>query len=246
MTEDRWALRRQVNVTYPADTYEDLFFPSLSLPGEMQQGVPVTMEFAVPATKVSEGCTRARLVAAGLENEVQVGRRNTGVHLYEPVTCPDGSLRDSLTIVVGIPDDSFFARVLWSRACGENSTLDMGPGWISRGYVWANASSLDSLEFQHVSAWRCNYTWSEIPTTVTLTSADGTNFQISPDMSPMPDTSRARPWAVEHQPLPIRWPEPGSPLLDPVPAADGADRADFSRRSRPLGQGRVCARDGEP
>lgn len=60
-------------------------------------------------------------------------------------------------------------------------------------YAWGKFSK-KNREFQHLSIWRCNYSWTEVPTEVHLRFSGG-EYVLDSEMRPQPDLSRARPWS---------------------------------------------------
>lgn len=60
-------------------------------------------------------------------------------------------------------------------------------------YAWGKFSK-KNREFQHLSIWRCNYSWTEVPTEVHLRFSGG-EYVLDSEKRPQPHLSRARPWS---------------------------------------------------
>lgn len=65
-----------------------------------------------------------------------------------------------------------------------------------------------STSFEHLSIWKCNYTWFEVPTNITMVEVDG-RMQIDHDNPPVQDMTDIRPWSP---PFPV--PAVGKVTLD--------------------------------
>lgn len=130
-------------------------------------------------------------------------------YINQTFTCPNGTTSQltSLQPLSAATDrlgSSYLADVLTSPGnprsvnltCGLNLTTEQGEHtkWRLQTYVWGEFSK-DRDAFAHLSVWRCNYTWAEVPTRVSLASVDG-EWVLDPERPPRPEPTSGtpRPW----------------------------------------------------
>lgn len=196
------------NFSYPQNTYNDLVFPSFNMNEHIiKDGSSVIL--TIPAAKLFPTC-----VELERDDYDAIPRNFTEEQVYFEVnfrqnyTCPDD---EHVTLDFWIPLSSTTEKDGWSvfgavadspsnvrethRLCEPSEPFDeaeLNPPWRLQTYVWGNFTA-DAMKFGHISAWKCNYSWIEVPTQVNLLPADG-RLQIDHLNPPLSDTTDLRPW----------------------------------------------------
>lgn len=194
------------NFTYPRNTYNDLVFPSLKIDESSLQEGRKSVNLTIPAAKLYPSC-----VKLSKPNDYEITPRNwTEEQVFYDITftqkrsCPDGTERnytDYLSLGAATVRDGWalFGDIASSpdnaeEACGFAQPVEseLQRAWRLQTYVWGNFTA-EGMKFEHLSAWRCNYSWIEVPTHVNLVPVDG-DLQIDHMNPPVQDSSNLQPW----------------------------------------------------
>ncbi|KAF6812120.1 hypothetical protein CPLU01_14965 [Colletotrichum plurivorum] len=125
----------------------------------------------------------------------------------EWITCPDGTRRhlnsrldsesytsvDRVYVAGRILSPGNMADINHACALGFDMLTDFNYTTSrSQTYAWGEYSTVKE-DLAHFTMWRCNYTWTAVPTDITLVVSDG-KYVLDPETPPQPDMSRAVPW----------------------------------------------------
>ncbi|KAF4887774.1 hypothetical protein CGCF415_v014710 [Colletotrichum fructicola] len=180
---------------YPQNTYDDLVFPVLDNADNLNFSQNISVKASIPAAKLNSTCWELspdiyRAKFSGF------GNRDIDLVANESFSCPNGS---QATFSVSMTPPQIDLTTIGStkpKACGLSfGSLDdfyHSPNRFQT-YAWGKFSK-KNREFQHLSIWRCNYSWTEVPTEVHLRFSGG-EYVLDSEKRPQPDLSRARPWS---------------------------------------------------
>lgn len=202
--------RRLSNFTYPQHTYADLVFPTLRM-NDTNWNVNISAQVRTPAAKLLPSCVKLSDGDFDVSIQNSTGEKNTYIfwaHIGQNFTCPSGS-NASFNDAIGIRIETenyglaYLADVVRSpgnilsmaRACNLDLDDDalLNIPWRVQTYVWGKFLTT-KLEFDYISAWRCNYSWAEVTTDVRLMWANKT-ILIDHQNPPTQDNSTIRPWS---------------------------------------------------
>lgn len=163
------------SLIYPRHTFSDLLFPTIPV-DEFSPINASSARLTVPAAKLVPTCVRLSEGA-----DFNTSFFSDSILEIQPVGTA------AAIMLMFEPQDN-------STSCGAASNMnDMGQRrpWRDETHAWG-AISANGL-IKTLSVWRCNYTWAEIPTVLTLTKDMG-GYQIDKSELPISDDSKARPW----------------------------------------------------
>ena len=184
------------DLRYPQNTYGDLLFPTLQLdPMAMGTGRASSVNVTMPAARATHSCQQLNgldfeISKHNYDNEsIKLKFRNYTMFPGGPEgTWSTAPLNKSFPL-------HYFARTLpFSRSV--ESDYRWHP-WKIRSYLWG-AFDIPGDKFMFFTAWRCNYSWTELVADVTLIptsiSAAG-SFEIDPSRPPVVrEESTTKPW----------------------------------------------------
>ncbi|KAJ0345985.1 hypothetical protein KNSL1_007895 [Colletotrichum chrysophilum] len=211
------ARRGEANFTYPRNTYADMAFPMLDMSQlpVANSTRQVTIQFKVPAAKLVSSCQRlpeARFNVTVMNYTEQISQ-NTSETVYQgPMLikekCPTG-YTDNLghLFIFGRNQTgahsgkSSFADILASpgnlydmnQPCQLNITdaNDLLRPIMQQTYVWGQWN-YDKYDFDLLRFWRCDYSWAQVMTDVTMVKGSDGEFAIDQTRPPVPDLSTTK------------------------------------------------------
>ncbi|KAK2764782.1 hypothetical protein CKAH01_04947 [Colletotrichum kahawae] len=194
-------------LTWPRNTYDDLVFQNIStLDTSAVVSQNTTIRLTVPAAKLHGTCARLPNFKYSIATSI-VFRGDYNITFSEPFACPgggQGSLESTSNHVLNdAADIAYVASILKSpgnrkdtnATCGGLNDDDNYSAYRYQTYVWGSLSRVKD-DFEYLTNWRCNYTWVELPTEISLLFADG-EFILDPGMRPQPDVSSLRLWSPD-------------------------------------------------
>lgn len=215
---NRWSVadlglvRNLASFTYPRNTYDDLVFPTFQI-NDPDWETGRSAHLTVPAAKLTANCKalpRDEYDIVFNRGSAGMSRGRVDYILTEAFTCPDGSWKNYTHASsgsyghseheishFGIDDDvpgdiSFIGELCGDEA--DQAKNETGSSWRLRTYLWGTFSNLD-LEVDRLTAWRCNYSWSEVTTEVNMLWSDENKAGvIDHENPPTQDRSTERPW----------------------------------------------------
>ncbi|KAH7156530.1 hypothetical protein EDB81DRAFT_645466 [Dactylonectria macrodidyma] len=237
--------RRLSNFTYPRNTYADLVFPNLSI-SEANWDGNTSAQLRIPAAKLLPTCVQISDDDYGMLIENDTYPYTLKAIISRSFSCLDGSsfehnetigIRSSTTEEDG---SSYIGKLLDSpENVGFNSfycnpDLDdntiLSTPWRVQTYMWGKFSA-SNMDFEHFSFWRCNYSWAEVATDLSLIWANKA-ILIDHQNPPVENSSTIKPWSP-----PIGFPELGGldgdlPLSDVFPEIEvtNPQAIEFSNR----------------
>ncbi|KAK2770459.1 hypothetical protein CKAH01_14734 [Colletotrichum kahawae] len=211
------ARRGEANFTYPKNTYADMAFPvldmsQLSVANSARQ---VTVQFKVPAARLVSSCERlpeARFNVSVMNYTEQVSQ-NTSETVYQgPMLikekCPTGNTNNLGHLFIfgrnqtgAHSGRSNFADILASpgnlydmnQPCRLNITdvNELLRPTMQQTYVWGQWN-YDKYDFDLLRFWRCDYSWGQVMTDVTMVKGADGEFAIDQTRPPVPDLSTTK------------------------------------------------------
>ncbi|KAF6830346.1 hypothetical protein CPLU01_07401 [Colletotrichum plurivorum] len=206
-------LRRQdAALTYPRNTYDDLVFPVLGGLDSVPSSQNLSIELVVPAARLHPTCVKLSSPEDYQTSLSSFVEEDTfyQAQINQTFTCPNGTKSQltspqSFSAATNRLGTSYLADVLASPGnprsvnvtCGLKLTSEQAEysKWRIQTYVWGEFSK-DRNAFTHLAMWRCNYTWVEVPTRVSLAYVDG-EWALDPERPPRPEPSGSenpKPW----------------------------------------------------
>ena len=203
-----YRVQNEVSLVYPRNTYLDLVFPAFSTE-DLRLDDRSLVKVNIPAAKLNPVCHR---LDEGVDFSLatNISANTTTMFLLNEAASPlawlelgwnqwksNGSASTAYGAASRLDNvtymDQFTKEIISGPVSGHEVILatEYKP-WRSETYAWGRFA-LSNHEIGHLSAWRCNYTWTEVPTIMTLTNIDG-ELQIDKDHPPETDESKARPW----------------------------------------------------
>lgn len=199
---------RNSKITYPQGTYADLLFSDLLLDNaSLHDAESIALD--IPTARIDGVC--AELIngidfTSTLKVNTEEGEHEYSIRIAQDMSCSRNVDEHTAYSLVDVtPENQYFALILQYHLCkgepgrGEDEFTDLGEMtlWWSRSYAWGKVfPSIDgeSMVVDHISVWRCNYSWAEVTTTTTLIPEDNGSFHIDYSLPPVPDESTVRPW----------------------------------------------------
>ncbi|KAH6986190.1 hypothetical protein BKA56DRAFT_613576 [Ilyonectria sp. MPI-CAGE-AT-0026] len=202
---------RLSNLTYPQHTHADLLFPALSI-NDTDWNANTSIQVRIPAAKIQPKCVQL----SDADFETSIGNTSEGtpaVVIRQSFTCPNGSIKSVNTNYISLyestgKDDAteenelpYIAEILPSEdnwltgdgSCGDTfSGYSFPPTSRVQTYAWGKFS-FSTMDFDHFSVWRCNYSWAEVTADVKLIWTNET-ILIDHQSPPIQDNSTIRPW----------------------------------------------------
>ncbi|CAH0059533.1 unnamed protein product [Clonostachys solani] len=181
-----FAAERITNFTWPEFTYRDLIFPRLEVDAPNRDwNSNVTFELEAPAIKLTSECTPLPKDVVTFKPFYKVPGMMTlaGDVIY---ACPNGTTFN----VSSDPSSDYYENYYIMGEFPVPPALCPTDRWMIKTFYWGK--SAQKPNFDHLAVWRCNYTWSEIPTKLHMRwSTNG--LQIDHQNPPKPDYSKAKP-----------------------------------------------------
>ncbi|VUC32059.1 unnamed protein product [Clonostachys rosea] len=181
-----FAAERTTNFTWPEFTYRDLIFPRLEVDVPNQDwNSNVTFELEAPAVKLTSECTPVSKDVVTFKPFYKVpGMTLMAGDVIYP--CPNGTTFN----VSSDPSALYYDHDYMIGEFPVPPTLCPTDRWMIKTFYWGKGG--EKPNFDYLSLWQCNYTWSEIPTKLHMRwTANG--LQIDHQNPPKPDYSKARP-----------------------------------------------------
>ncbi|KAJ2905818.1 hypothetical protein MKZ38_004066 [Zalerion maritima] len=185
-----------LNISYPANTYDNLAFPGIRMTNMPAGTVHVSyVEARVPATRLGLECKSVEYEASFVETTLgtkwALNRTHTcsdGTNITAPATGADFGERDVVNETTGW----FGAQMDWGdisleAVCGGMlPVLQLGlmDADTDLTFVWGKLPESFPAEPEFVAAWQCSQVWQEVETNVTY---KGTELKIDPENPPVPD-----------------------------------------------------------
>ncbi|KAH7011450.1 hypothetical protein EDB80DRAFT_837328 [Ilyonectria destructans] len=201
---------RLSNLTYPKHTYADLLFPALSI-NDTNWNANTSIQVRIPAAKLLPRCVQ--LLDADFETSVENTSTGTpAAVIRQSFTCPNSSTKSVSSGYISLyeyteKDEAteedelpYIAVILPSQgnaftsADGCGITLDddsVSTTSRVQTYAWGKFS-FSTMDFGHLSVWRCNYSWAEVTTDIKLIWTNET-ILIDHQSPPIQDNSTLRP-----------------------------------------------------
>ncbi|KAH7155733.1 hypothetical protein B0J13DRAFT_233193 [Dactylonectria estremocensis] len=228
--------RRLSNFTYPQNTYADLVFPVLGI-NDTDWNANTSARVHTPAAKLLPTCIQ--LSETDFEMSIKNDSYTGGieVHITLSFTCPNGSVitSDEFISVEGTITDNYESAYIAELARSPGNVeytsmmchLDLDDDailstpWGLHTYMWGQYS-VANMNFDHFSAWQCNYSWAEVSAEVNLIWGSDT-ILIDHQNPPTHDNSSVKRWSP-----PFSFPELGGAesylgLSDPFPEIEITD-----------------------
>jgi hypothetical protein len=229
---------RITNFTWSAFTYRDLIFPRLEVDVPNRDwNSNVTFELEAPAIKLTSECTPFSKDTVTFKPFWKVPSMYllAGDVIYP---CPNGTTFN----VSSVPSTQYYKNGYMIGEFPVPPTLCPTDRWMIKTWYWGKGGA-QQPDWDYLAVWRCNYTWSEIPTKLHMRwTANG--LQVDHQNPPKPDYSKAKPL---HSTLPAPsfpqwdrsiWPDvnpdgPGSGLYSGI---DGRLEHLFDKGGGPLNE----------
>ncbi|KAF9871300.1 hypothetical protein CkaCkLH20_11221 [Colletotrichum karsti] len=197
-------------LTYPKNTYDDLVFPVLGGLEDIPLSPNTTIRATIPAAKLHP-VTCSKVPPSNYKVNVTSWTEETTYFqaaVTQPFTCPNGTQAELLdmlypsagTFLLGT---SFVADIFKSPENVNDINMPCGMGlnasdyeyapWRVQTYAWGEFSK-EKKGFESLSVWKCNYTFVEVATEVTLAAENGA-YVLDPEIAPKPDLSTIKPWS---------------------------------------------------
>ncbi|KAK1701019.1 hypothetical protein BDP55DRAFT_625275 [Colletotrichum godetiae] len=198
-------------LTYPRNTYDDLLFPILDGLEGTEVSPNISFQLSVPAAKLAPICAKlpASTYNITFQNYTEEDKFFE-VHMVESFDCPNGN-RGQLTGIISMSaatnrlGHSYFSDILESpeNTYSINGLCKLGLNMSAldyihspfrfQTYVWGEFNK-DKNDLDHLSIWRCNYTWVELSTKVSLSMESDSIYILDPERPPEPDLSATKLW----------------------------------------------------
>lgn len=222
-------IKSRSSLTFPDNTYANLLFPSFTI-NDGVWGSSRSASMVLPAARLTPSCERLDADEFDFVNTTD----NT-LNFRRNATCPGtgGVLSYGAPISHSIPETLYLGCVAESHRdaafslderCRNSTNRDneQEAPWKLYTYIWGkmrNASLPGGDAFDHLAVWECNYTWTEVATTLNVVYSNGST-SIDHDDPPVVDGSDAH----------ASWePTFGVPHLPPV-------RPPYEYRGTPAGE----------
>ena len=201
-------MRNLSTLTFPEHTYNDLVFPTFNLSEVAGFSQDKSAEIKVPAAKLVSSCAKLSEKEINMTYNEEERPGAPDFYFEEPYTCPNGTDFKFLQGFELPPSEEaqpfgFMSPPSTNQDpyikmhCDVNvDSLDESyryPPWISKTYIWGK-SSASNAEFDHLAIWRCNYTWAEITTRITMRWGNDT-LVLDDNNRPAEDESSIRSWS---------------------------------------------------
>ncbi|CAH0025286.1 unnamed protein product [Clonostachys rhizophaga] len=208
------------NFTYPKSTYGDLLFPTIDFnSSDWGNQADHSIRLDIPAAKLAPTCSKIpqsnfnitvkdwtkenvkwageppsfyvtiiqdnKCAAPPLEYTVDNKTEYSETRVSKMIQLGQAPVKNGYVYMASVLPTPETAD---ATLCGPK----VGPNWALRTYFWGNFSA-DTASFTHLSAWKCNYTWAEVPTSVQMIQVNG-ELQIDHGNPPVPDNDNVRPW----------------------------------------------------
>ncbi|CAG9982723.1 unnamed protein product [Clonostachys byssicola] len=208
------------NFTYPKSTYGDLLFPTVDFnSSDWGNQADHSIRLDIPAAKLAPTCSKVpqsnlnitvkdwskenvkwageppsfyvtiiqdnKCAAPPVEYTVNNETRYSETRVSEMIQLEQAVVKNGYVYMASVLPTPETAD---ATLCGPK----VGPSWALRTYFWGNFSA-ETVSFTYLSAWKCNYTWAEVPTSVQMIQVNG-ELQIDHGNPPVPDNDNARPW----------------------------------------------------
>ncbi|KAH6991074.1 hypothetical protein BKA56DRAFT_541249 [Ilyonectria sp. MPI-CAGE-AT-0026] len=201
--------RKLSNFTYPRNTYADLVFPTLGI-NDTNWNANTSAQVRTPAAKLLPSCVQLSEDDAKVSVHSSQFTEKFYADITQKFTCPNGSaayLVNFLDLRAAIekPGLSFTGEIvpspgnLFAIAGASACDLDLDDNilittpWRVQTYVWGKFVA-SKMKFDHLSIWRCNYSWAEVTTDVRLIWSNNT-ILLDHQNPPTQDNSTVRPWS---------------------------------------------------
>ncbi|KAK1656351.1 hypothetical protein BDP81DRAFT_20203 [Colletotrichum phormii] len=198
-------------LTYPRNTYDDLVFPILDGLQGTEVSPNISIQLSVPAAKLAPICAKlpASTYNITFRNYTEEDKF-FDVHMVESFECPNGNRAQlpgiiSMSAATNRLGRSYFSDILESpgNTYSINGLCKLGlnmsaPDYIYspfrfQTYVWGEFNK-EKNDLDHLSIWRCNYTWVEVSTKVSLSMESDSIYILDPERPPEPDLSATKLW----------------------------------------------------
>uniref|UniRef100_A0A8H7N2V0 Uncharacterized protein n=1 Tax=Bionectria ochroleuca TaxID=29856 RepID=A0A8H7N2V0_BIOOC len=209
MQEDMGSLmlfQNSSELRYPEGTYRDLVYPIVRLNDAVQDWTGrVSIQLTLPAARLSPECFQLNDFKANPDSEV-ADEDHIIASYTEEIICPNGLGQAALTrdIRVELGNETnprYFAKTMSSqdyvmlirKLCKEDDDENKNyRPWTVETFMWG-AISASKKTFDYIEGWRCNYTWTEVPTLFTYRSSNS-QPQLDYGRPPVSDDTKAKPW----------------------------------------------------
>ncbi|KAK7455503.1 hypothetical protein Landi51_02707 [Colletotrichum acutatum] len=198
-------------LTYPRNTYDDLVFPVLDGLQGTEASPNISIQLSVPAAKLAPTCVQlpASTYNITFRNYTEEDKFFE-VLMVESFDCPNGNRAQlpgiiSMSTATNRLGRSYFSDILESpgNTYSINGLCKLGlnmsaPDYIYspfrfQTYVWGEFNK-EKNDLDHLSIWRCNYTWVEMSTQVSLSMESDSTYILDPEKPPEPDLSTTKLW----------------------------------------------------
>ncbi|CAI6030993.1 unnamed protein product [Clonostachys chloroleuca] len=209
MQEDMGSLmlfQNSSELRYPEGTYRDLVYPIVKLNDAVQDWTgKVSVQLTLPAARLSPECFQLSDFKPNPDSEV-ADEDHIIASYTEEIICPNSLGQAALTrdIRVALGNETnprYFAKTISSqdyamlirKLCKEDDDENTNyRPWTVETFMWG-AISDSKKSFDHIEGWRCNYTWTEVPTQFTYHSSNS-QPQLDYGRPPVSDDTKAKPW----------------------------------------------------
>ncbi|KAF4779078.1 hypothetical protein HER10_EVM0000760 [Colletotrichum scovillei] len=198
-------------LTYPRNTYDDLVFPVLDGLQGTEVSPNISIQLSAPAATLAPTCVQlpASTYNITFRNYTEEDKFFE-VLMVESFDCPNGNRAKlpgiiSMSTATNRLGRSYFSDILESpgNTYSINGLCKLGinvsaPDYIYspyrfQTYVWGEFNK-DKNDLDHLSIWRCNYTWVETSTKVSLSMESDGIYILDPEKPPEPDLSTTKLW----------------------------------------------------
>ncbi|CAH0054450.1 unnamed protein product [Clonostachys solani] len=191
---------------YPEGTYRDLVYPVVKLNDAVQDWTGnVSVQLTLPAARLWPDCFQLRSFEANPDYEL-ADEEHIIASYPERIVCPNRPSQATLTrdIRIALGNETnprYFAKImspqdyalLVRKLCEEDDDENKNDmPWTVETFMWG-AISDSKKSFDHIEGWRCNYTWTEVPTQFTYRSSNN-QAQLDYGRPPISDETKAKPW----------------------------------------------------
>ncbi|CAH0019625.1 unnamed protein product [Clonostachys rhizophaga] len=250
MQEDMGSLmlfQNSSELRYPEGTYRDLVYPIVKLNDAVQDWTGrVSVHLTLPAARLSPECFQLSDFKANPDSEV-ADEDHIIASYTEEIICPNGLGQAALTrdIRVALGNETnprYFAKTMSSqdyamlirKLCKEDDDENTNyRPWTVETFMWG-AISDSKKSFDHIEGWRCNYTWTEVPTQFTYRSSNS-QPQLDYGRPPVSDDTKAKPWEPYFSTPNMDFLQPDFSIQDSQAAEVGEAFAPLIKPFGPLG-----------
>lgn len=201
----------EITLAYPQNTYDNLVFPAIDIAANLTPSQNTWVNLSIPAAKLNSTCWKLapEVFSFSTEASSKGERFSVSTNITETFMCPNGSetqfFQGPLTSPIVAGDMSLgygYFSLVFDSMDNQKPPCSTKAGWSEpyhshnrvQTYAWGNYSLVEQ-QFQHLSTWRCNYTWAEVPTEVHFTFIGG-EYTLDPGRPPRPNlSSTQQPWS---------------------------------------------------